>query len=198
MAGYGKITIVKNVEFWGDVLTFRDIITILKEKRNTLLFIMGAVLMLIAAVFCIGLFSPKIEIVEPQLIPMSPTPKPDIVVDVKGNVINPGVYTLPGGSRVQDAITAAGGFVSEENGETVNLAKILIDGEMIVIGKNKVNLNTADQEELETLPNIGETLAVRIIEYRKEHGGFYNIEEIMQVKGIGEGKFEELQDLITV
>ncbi len=179
-------------------MTFRDIVMILEEKRNRLLFVIGGMLTIVAIIFCIGLFSQETEALEPELIAMLPTPIPDIVVDVKGNVMNPGVYTLPGGSRVQDAVTAAGGFVSEENGETVNLAKTLIDGEMIVIGRNKVNLNTADQAELETLPNIGEILAVRIIEYRKEHGAFYSIEEIMEVQGIGEGKFEDLQDLITV
>ncbi len=179
-------------------MTFRDIGMILEEKRNSLLFVFGGMLAVVAIVFCTGLFSTKTEVLEPELVAMMPTPTPDIVVDVKGNVMNPGVYTLPSGSRVQDAVTAAGGFVSEENGETVNLAKTLMDGEMIVIGRNKVNLNTAEQEELETLPNIGETLSARIIEYRKVHGAFYSIEEIMEVKGIGKGKFEDLKDLITV
>ncbi len=189
---------MKNVEIWGETVTFRKIIMILEEKRNSLLFLFGGMLTVVAVIFCVGFFSGETESLEPELVAMAPTPTPDIVVDVKGNVTNPGVYTLPSGSRVQDAVTAAGGFASEENGEIVNLAKTLIDGEMIVIGRNKVNLNTANQEELETLPNIGETLAVRMIEYRKEHGAFYSIEEIMEVQGIGEGIFENLRDLITV
>lgn len=195
---YGKISISKNVESRGEVVTFRDIKMMLAEKRNRLLLVVGGVLVIVVMLFCIGLFSPTTKRIEPELIAMSPTPTPAIVVDVKGNVMNPGVYTLPGGSRVQDAVSAAGGFVSEETGETVNLAKILIDGEMVVIGKMKVNLNTADQQELETLPGIGETLAKRIIEYRDIHGNFYSIEDIMQVKGIGEGTFQNLQDAITV
>lgn len=178
--------ILQNIRLW------------LQEKRNLVLLLSGVILIVVAASFCIGLFATGTESVEPILTPMEPTSTPDIKIDVKGNVVNPGVYTLPGGSRVQDAVLAAGGFSSPEDEQTVNLAQVLTDGEMIVIGQNKINLNQADKEQLKTLPGIGDTLADRILNYREENGDFYSIDEIMYVKGIGEGKFKELESLITV
>lgn len=69
---------------------------------------------------------------------------------------------------------------------------------MIVIGQNKINLNTADLQELKNLSGIGDVLAQRIIDYRTENGKFYSIEEIQQVQGIGKGMFEKIKNLITV
>lgn len=122
----------------------------------------------------------------------------EITVDVKGNVNQPGVYTLPNDSRVIDAVEAAGGFTDSEDGQDVNLARRVTDGEMIVIGQNKINLNTADLQELKNLSGIGDVLAQRIIDYRTENGKFYSIEEIQQVQGIGKGMFEKIKNLITV
>ena len=124
-------------------------------------------------------------------------------LDVKGNVVSPGVYTLPAGSRVQDAITAAGGFCNEEDGLQINLAKKLTDGEMILVGpveqqSNLININTAGAEELDSLPGIGEVLSQRILQYREEYGSFYTIEDLKNVQGIGNSVFDKLKDLITV
>jgi competence protein ComEA len=147
-----------------------------------------------------------------------PTSSP-LVVDVRGEVMHPGVYTLVVGSRVEDAVQAAGGFTLKADRTGINLAALLSDGQQIsvttlgtarVIGNpnllpgatlapgERVNINTADLTELETLPGIGPALGQRIIDYRDENGDFQTTEDIMQVSGIGQATFQELQDLITV
>lgn len=151
-----------------------------------------------------------------------PTPMP-IQVHVGGAVVAAGVYTLPVGSRVLDAIEAAGGFSLQANTEGINLAAYLEDGERIQIpilaatpapsknteiditsdfkpvdNINLINLNTANQQELETLPGIGPVLAQEIIAYRELNGSFSDIDEILNVKGIGTAKYEQIRELVTV
>ena len=150
-----------------------------------------------------------------------PTEKP-IIVHVTGAVPRPGVYALGQGSRVQDAISAAGGFLADAEKSGINLARALEDGEQLeipyaegaspVIGteipplvltepssnSELININTASQAELETLPGIGQTTAQRIIEYREQNGPFVNTEDIINVAGIGSGTYERIKDLITV
>jgi competence protein ComEA len=145
----------------------------------------------------------------------APTAAP-ITVYVSGNVNQEGLYSLPVGSRVNDAIQAAGGFLNEANTGLINLAKILEDGEQINVpglitpdipvnptrmltpAMGLVNINTASLEQLDTLPNIGPVTAQDIIDYRNKNGLFASIEALMDVPGIGEGKFEAIKDLITV
>lgn len=142
-----------------------------------------------------------------------PTPAP-LVVDVAGAVPRPGVYELPSGSRVKDAVEAAGGFLAEADRSTINLAAPLEDGQRLdvpflpgaepvgaarVDGESSaelININTADAETLSALPGIGPTLAQRIVEYREMYGDFYYIEDIMNVEGIGPDTFENIKDLI--
>ena len=152
-----------------------------------------------------------------QLTP-PPTPGP-LVVHVTGAVAAPGVYRLPSGSRIQDAITAAGGLSSEADQQALNLAAMLKDGQMVrvpshsespaslttqlestpgVYGGGIVNINTATAEELETLPKIGPVLAQRIIEYRQANGPFTSLEELLEVAGIGEGIYSAIKDLVSV
>ena len=143
-----------------------------------------------------------------------PTAAP-LVVDVSGAVPRPGVYELPEGSRVRDAVQAAGGFLAEADKSQVNLAAPLEDGQKVEIpysvGQEPVDeggefdappelvdINTADALALESLPGVGPTLAENIITYRDENGPFLRIEDIMNVAGIGESIFEQIQDLITV
>lgn len=148
-----------------------------------------------------------------------PTDKP-IVIHITGAVPRAGVYALPEGARVQDAISASGGFLAEANKESINLARILEDGEMLDIpyadgfspvvptpvqeviasgsDTNLVNINTASSFELDTLPGIGPTTAGKIIAYREENGPFVSTEDIINVSGIGPGTFERIKDLITV
>lgn len=148
-----------------------------------------------------------------------PTDKP-IVVHITGAVPRPGVYALPEGARVQDVISAAGGFLAEADKEFINLARILEDGEMLDIpyaegfspviptpvqnvitsgsDTDLVNINTASSFELEALPGIGPTTAQKIIAYRDANGPFVSIEDIINVSGIGPGTYERIKDLITV
>ena len=132
-----------------------------------------------------------------------------IFVYVCGAVNKEGVYDLPSGSRVYEAIEAAGGFREDADKSTVNQAEVLEDEERIyvpVIGEEvqeganqngKININKASKEELMTLPGVGASRAESIIQYREEHGAFRQIEDIMQVSGIKEGLFEKIKDKIT-
>src|SRR5678816_4304014 len=150
-----------------------------------------------------------------------PTEKP-IVVQVSGAVPRPGVYALAQGSRVQDAISAAGGFLAEAEKTGINLARVLEDGEqldipyvegsspviidaptVVVVGPapsstELININTASAAELDTLPGIGPTTAQKIIDYRQQNGPFLAKEDIVNVSGIGPGTYERIKDLITV
>jgi len=146
-----------------------------------------------------------------------PTEKP-IVVHITGAVPRPGVYALPEGARVQDVISAAGGFLAEADKEFINLARTLEDGERLDIpyadgfspviptpvitpvaaSSDLVNINTAAAFELESLPGIGATTAARIVAYREENGPFLSIEDIINVSGVGPGTYERIKDLITV
>ncbi len=134
-----------------------------------------------------------------------------IYVDVCGEVNTPGVYCLPERSRVYDAIVAAGGTTDKADTTSVNQARLLTDGEQLIISsaeekiKNEtsqaesdglVNINTADADTLCTLPGIGEVKAAEIISYRQQNGSFQNIEDLMQVPGIKEALFEGLKDKI--
>lgn len=145
-----------------------------------------------------------------------------LFVHIAGSVKNPGLYELPQGSRVSDAVSAAGGMSEDANTSSVNLARQLTDGEQIIVASNedilaatetgtsngspsgqvssqgKVNINTASAEELMTLDGVGEATADKIIAYRQENGSFSRIEEIKEVSGIGEKKFEAMKDAITV
>lgn len=155
-----------------------------------------------------------------QLRPLS-TPAP-VTIYLVGSVQSPGVYTLPAGSRIQDAVQAAGGLLLDANPKSVNLAAILVDGERIFIASMAepeaetvspgdpfersgsldslflININTASQADLELLPGIGPVTAQKIIEYREANGFFPSIEAILDVPGIGEKTLAEIKDMITV
>lgn len=164
---------------------------------------------------------------EPQgeSVVLRPAPSPEpLRVHVAGAVVRPGVYDLEDGSRVTDAVEAAGGFVVEADKNALNLAAFLEDGERLDIpfvagfvpdeeqgfvvvsegtpsplaGDDLININTASIEELDQLPGIGETTAIRIIDYRTVNGPFATIEDIINVSGIGTSTYEEIKDLITV
>ena len=151
-----------------------------------------------------------------------------IMVDISGEIITPGVVKLPEGSRIIDAITAAGGKTEDADLSKVNLAYILDDGVQLYIPRyneklekeivqtepgvgiiqeginttskkdSKVNINIANKEKLATLPGIGEGTAEKIIEYRSKTGKFKTIDEIKKIPGIGESKFKSLKDKITI
>ena len=135
-----------------------------------------------------------------------------IVVAVQGRVVHPGLYRLPPGSRVADALDAAGGALPGVDLSYVNLARKLADGELLLIGTTappdqpgagapaggKVDLNTATVAQLDALPGVGPALAQRILAYRTEHGGFRSVDDLRKVPGIGDAKFAQLKDLVTV
>lgn len=142
--------------------------------------------------------------------------EPIIIVDVKGQVKQPGVYELESDARVLDAVDIAGGLSDEADSQKVNLAQKVTDQMMIYIPAvgeelpeeieqseeakegGSININTADAMELTRLKGIGEVRAQSIIEYRESNGLFQTIEEIKQVSGIGEGIFEGIKDEIIV
>lgn len=137
-----------------------------------------------------------------------------IRVYVCGAVANPGVVEIPRGSRVEDALNAAGGFGADAGREAVNLADWVSDGQKLYFpregeeaqeseagseaGSGLVNINTADVAALCTLPGIGESRARDIISYREANGGFESCEDIMKVSGIKTGAYEKIRDKITV
>lgn len=143
---------------------------------------------------------------------------PVIAIHVSGAVLNPGVYELPEGSRANDAIEAAGGASEDAVPDALNLARVLSDGEQIIVptveeqerleeaavagqtldAGGKVNINTATVEQLDSLPGVGESTAKKIIADREENGPFGSPEDLKRVSGIGDKKYEDLADLITV
>ena len=146
----------------------------------------------------------------PSAPPSSGEHPDDVVVYVSGAVASPGVLTLPSSSRVIDAITAAGGATPEADLESINLARIIVDGEQIrvgVVGESPpsasagtgtdaqacVRLATATETELQTLPGIGPALATRIISYRATHPRLTSVEELDDVPGIGPSLIEKIR-----
>lgn len=152
---------------------------------------------------------------------VGPTAAALVVVHVVGRVARPGVVRLPIGSRVKDAVAAAGGPARRADLSTLNLARVVTDGEQVVVGNRSsgsptgstpppngtggqlpgsglVNLNSATLADLDSLPHIGPVLAQRILDFRTEHGRFSSVDELNEVSGIGEKTFADLQPLVTV
>lgn len=148
---------------------------------------------------------------------MEETEKFVLYVHVCGAVLNPGVYELPMGSRIYEAIALAGGLREDACEDSINQAEILSDGEMIKVltveeaavqqttgnteeaeEDGRVNINTADAEQLMTLPGIGASKAESILSYRNENGSFSSVEELMNITGIKEGVYSKIKNHITV
>ena len=143
-----------------------------------------------------------------------------LVVDVVGKVRRPGLYRVPPGSRVDDAVAAAGGVLPGVDPATVNLARKLTDGEQLVIGlpigaatpatpvasasggpgaaAQPVDLNSATMGQLDGLPGVGPVLAQRIVDWRTQHGRFDSVDQLRKVSGIGDAKYQTLKSLVTV
>lgn len=149
----------------------------------------------------------------PQIIPMTIS-EPEIFVDVTGAVNKPGVYSLAGRSRVIDAIKAAGDSAPGADLSTINLARVLNDGEQIYVdsttsnisgqGVSKkvasgpININRATLRQLDGLDGIGPVIATRIIEYRKKNGSFLTIDDLQKVSGIGAAKFAQIKSKVRI
>jgi competence protein ComEA len=139
---------------------------------------------------------------------------PQIFVDVTGAVNAPGVYTLTASSRVIDAIKAAGGSAAGADLSTINLARVLADGEQIYVDaavtntkgvrisatkrSGPISINRATVSDFDSLDGIGPVIARRIVEYRKTHGAFMTIEDLQKVSGIGEAKFAQIKSKIRI
>ncbi|MFM1905495.1 MAG: hypothetical protein RIT32_291 [Actinomycetota bacterium] len=153
--------------------------------------------------------------VEPVTVTESQTTFSDVFVHVVGEVKKPGVYDLPANSRVIDAIDAAGGATKDADLTSVNLARILFDGEQILIGNlsdpatsssssqnsatpGRVSINTATVSQLDQLPGIGPVIASRIIEYRQQNGPFRQLTDIKNVSGIGDALYDKIKDSISL
>ncbi|MDG4827629.1 ComEA family DNA-binding protein [Asanoa sp. WMMD1127] len=187
--------------------------------------VVAAVVVLVAAFFAYRA-RPKVEPVTAVSAPPAVDAGPatsasgEIFVAVAGKVRKPGLVRLPAGARVADAVEAAGGATPGTDLSTVNLARRLTDGEMVLVGvtpppgsapdpsaggpavggagDGKVNLNTATLAELDSLPGVGPVLAQRILDHRTAKGGFKSVGDLRNVDGIGASRYEDLKDLVTV
>ncbi|MFR0352543.1 helix-hairpin-helix domain-containing protein [Streptomyces sediminimaris] len=147
----------------------------------------------------------------------------EIVVDVSGKVREPGIHRLPAGSRVADALSAAGGVRPGTSTDGLNRARLLVDGEQVIVGgpaapapavgggssggaagraaaggapAAPIALSTATVDQLDTLPGVGPVLARHIVDYRAQHGGFRSVDELREVNGIGARRFADLRNLV--
>lgn len=186
--------------------------------------------LLMLALFVIVLGGTIFWLRRPEPTPLTittATPRPSatvasLMVDLRGAVSKPGIYTLPVGSRVQDALILAGDVLSNADPRTLNLARRLNDGEQIyvpLIGEvvtaptpstksgtlqtatspgGKININTATLAELDRLPGVGPSIGQRIIDYRTQNGDFKKIDDLKKVRGIGDAMFDQIKDLVTL
>ena len=194
-----------------------------RSARSRLTLGAGVVLALtaLAVTIVIGMMrtsaSPVVDVPLDPAVPSSG----GVYVHVAGAVASPGLYRLPDGARVVDAVAAAGGFGGKADKAAVNLARPVSDGEQLHVprkgdtaaadgdqgggeagsgptGDGRVNLNTADTAALETLPRIGPALAGRIIEWREENGRYASVDDLLAVPGIGEKLLAGLREKVTV
>lgn len=148
-------------------------------------------------------------------VPASSSPASSVVVHVAGAVRLPGLVRLPGGQRVDDAVRAAGGALSDADLDALNLAAVLMDGQRVYVPRVgevvssavapdasgpalRINLNTAPAEDFDTLPGVGPSLARAIVAYRAAHGPFRRVDDLLSVPGIGRSKLAQFQSLVTV
>lgn len=158
----------------------------------------------------------------PAAAPTQPAPGP-LVLSVSGRVARPGLIELPDGSRVADALEAAGGALPGTDLSALNLARRVVDGEQIAVGVppapdaagtpaasgtaeeagavpsgGPVDLNTATEAQLDALPGVGPVTAQRILEWRRRNGRFVRVEQLREIEGIGERRFAQLRELVVV
>ena len=192
-----------------------------RQEQMVVIFLVGAIILGGGKLYYRNVIQGRVrpEIIEEE---REDIPEAQIIVYIVGAVWRPGVYTLKSGARVKDLVDKASPR-GDANLEILNLAAPLRDGQKIVVpaklreiapgkdsrggvsplspGQNqerKINLNIATRAELETLPGIGPVRAQAIINYRNQHNGFKNIEELKKVKGIGEITFQRVKDLIAI
>ena len=192
--------------------------------RRTLLLGLAAILLLAAAVTFVrdrgGDARPPVPVPVAAAAAdgaggVAPASEDPLVVYVTGAVRKPGVYQLPDGKRIIDAIEKAGGVTPKADAVTVNLAALLIDGEQILVpeafspgagaaptgagpaASGLVHLNSADVTARDALPGVGPATAQRIVDWRDQNGGFRTVDDLEQVPGIGPAKLDALRDLVA-
>ena len=179
------------------------------QKRALL--ILGVLIIIISSL--VVLSGNSHEVVAPAIVPIQ-IAAPEIFIDVTGAVNKPGVYTIPANSRVIDAIKAAGDSAPGADLSTINLARVLSDGEQIYVDATItnssgvrvsksthsafVNINRATAGQFDSLDGIGPVIAKRIVEYRKVNGPFTSIEDLQKVSGIGVAKFAQIKSKLRV
>ena len=181
-------------------------------QRRTL----GAVAGVLIALSLFVVFSGKSEVIVAEPIAPTQMVAPALIIDVTGEVVSPGVYELPAGSRVIDAIRAAGGAKAKAALSELNLARVIKDGEQIYVDpiytagsrtragskaaapRGPININRASASDLDSLDGIGPVIAKRIIAYRTTNGPFTAPEDLLKVSGIGDAKFAQFKEKIRV
>lgn len=179
-----------------------------KAARTKIVVLALVVIVLVGFFFSESTQSQQLQAADPittaQAIPFSG----QLYVHVVGAVKAPGLYQLEVGARVSDAILAAGGFAVKAAQQSVNLARIVSDGEQVVVlledeitgesNSGLISLNRATLEQLDSLPGVGPALAGRILEFRKANGSFSSIEQLQDVSGIGPKVFDDIAPLLTL
>ncbi len=181
------------------------------QTQKRALLIIGSILLLLSVFIVARGNSQSSEAI--QVIPIT-IAEPEIFVDVTGAVNNPGVYTLTGKSRVIDAIKAAGDSAPGADLSTINLARVLNDGEQIYVDSTVVNssgvrvskavrsgpinINRATARQLDALDGVGPVIAQRIVDYRKINGSFLTIDDLQKVSGIGAAKFAQIKAKVRI
>lgn len=173
-----------------------------------LFFVVGALLVVVIGLWFIGRpteVDPVVTGVESELVMDSGSSIAEVTVHVAGSVKNPGLYQLPVGARIADAITAAGGVNKKSAANSVNLAREVVDGEQILVGENSlggtasgISINSASVSELEDLPGVGPVIAARIVSYREANGPFTSIDALGEVSGIGDSIMDSVRDIATL
>ena len=181
------------------------------QKQKRALLVIGSLLLLFSLFI---VFRGNTEAsAAPEVIPITVV-EPEIFVDVAGAVNKPGVYSLTGKSRVIDAIKAAGDSAPGADLSTINLARILNDGEQIYVDSTVVyrsgvrvsksihtgpiNINRATAKQLDALDGVGPVIAQRIVDYRKKNGSFISIDDLQKVSGIGAAKFAQIKAKVRI
>jgi competence protein ComEA len=181
-----------------------------QTQKRALLVIGSLILLLSVFIVARGNSQPNEAM---QVVPITIS-EPEIFVDVTGAVNKPGVYTLTGKSRVIDAIKAAGDSAPGADLSTINLARVLNDGEQIYVDSTVVNrsgvrvskavrsgpinINRATARQLDALDGVGPVIAQRIVDYRKINGSFLTIEDLQKVSGIGAAKFAQIKAKVRI
>jgi competence protein ComEA len=157
--------------------------------------------------------SQKFEVTKSKQVSEAEPTKPKLFVHIIGSVKSPGIYQLDTGSRVYDAVLAAGGLTAKANQQSINLARGLTDGEQVVVLSQSrsastqqgfqaqpqlLSLNQATATQLEDLPGVGPALAGRMIDWRLANGGFKSKDDLLNVSGIGDKLFSGIKDLVTL